>query len=395
MGVKYAVIGASAAGVSAVREILTVDSDADITIFSEEDRYPYYRPMLSEFIADKDVQSRSSFFLNKEEWYDNPAITWRPGVAINEINRSEKILNASDGKSYSYDRAVLAVGSRPFIPLSEKPDFKQVFSLRTYDDAVKISNKASESGSAVVIGGGLLGLEAAYSLSRLGLKVIILELAGRLMQAQLDEGGSDFLLDIVHESGVEVMLSDSIETVDRKDGTLMLNLNSGKKIETDMLVVSAGVRPDTELADMCGLEVNKGIVVDSFMATSDPDIFACGDPAEFQGNLTPLWMPAVKKGRIAGSNAAGEKIEYQDEIYPVALSTFGVKLFCAGNPSGHDGPENGNILNRKDSSYKSINFSDNNISGFVTIGDTADSQKLLKHLKSGSGYDDLKKEGLF
>lgn len=391
MSVKYVIIGASAAGTAAAKEILSADPDGNIIIFSKEDRYPYYRPMLSEFIADRDVESKSSFQLNKQEWYENPAITFMPGVSVTGIDRDNRKVSASDGENYSFDKLIIAAGSNPLIPIKEQPDFRRIFSLRTYDDAERISDAASKSKRASVIGGGLLGLEAAYSLKKLGLEVVIIELAEQLMAAQLDKGGADFLLNVVKSRGVDVVLGDSVGEVDNKKDGLELSLKSGDKIESDILVISAGVRPDVELAENCGLEINSGVVVDDRMTTSDPDIFACGDLAEYSGKLTPLWMAAMKKGRIAGANAAGKKLEYTEEDYPVALSTFDIKLFSAGAPSAEEADS---VVKTNDSAYSSVFFSEGRMTGFVQIGDTGEAQKFLKHLKSGSEHHDLKEEGL-
>jgi len=271
---KYVIIGASAAGISAAKEIRAVDESGSITVISDDSREPYFRPLLSELIADPEIEKKNGFNINKPEWYKDNAITLMLNEKAAGIDTQTKTIRLASGGDIQYDKLIIAVGSFPFVPPVLQNINGAVFTLRSYANAVNIRDKASGSSSAVVVGGGLLGLEAAYSLKKMGLAVVIVELAERIMPLQLDLGGSAYLASLITSRGIDLKLCDSIEAVSSSGTAFKVRLSSGAEVFTDMIVISAGVRPNLELPADCGLSMNRGLMVDRFMRTSNPDIYA-------------------------------------------------------------------------------------------------------------------------
>jgi NAD(P)H-nitrite reductase large subunit len=391
---KYVIIGASAAGISAAKEIRAIDESGSITVVSDDSREPYFRPLLSELIADPEIEKKNGFNINRPEWYKDNSVTLLLNEKAAGIDSLTKTIRLASGGDIQYDRLIIAAGSSPFVPPVLQNSDGAVYTLRSYADALNIREKASGSSAAVVVGGGLLGLETAYSLKKMGLSVAIVELAERIMPLQLDEGGSAFLAKLISSRGIDLRLCDSIESVSSSGTGFTVRLSSGSAVPADMIVVSAGVRPNLELPANCGLSMNRGLVVDRFMRTSNSDIYACGDLTEFNGKLMPLWMPAMKKGKVAGSNAAGRELEFADEDFPVAINTFETKIFSAGETSLHDGDQVHSVKVENESGYKRLIFRDNILRGFILIGDTSASQKYLSFLKKGSLKDEIESAGL-
>ena len=381
---KIVIIGSSAAGISAAKSIRKIDTECSIMIISKDRDKPYYRPYLTEYIGNKDVKSKSNFYLNPDEWHTENGIDLKLGTEIIEIDRKKKIVISISGNEYQYDKLILATGAYPFVPVKDalKKDF--VFAVRSLDDAENVENFASEIKSAVVIGGGLLGLEAAWSLAQREIGVTVIELADRLLPIQLDEEGSKFLSEVIASKGVEIITLAMTESVE-DDGTV--KLKDGKEFKTDMVLFCIGVRAETELAKTAGIETDRGIVVNEKMQTSDPDIYACGDASQF-GRGVPLWMPAVKQGSVAGINAAGGDAVFENEDYPAALNAFGIRLMSIGLTSGQN-LETYSEIDKK--SYRKLFFSDGKTVGGILINDPANTMKIMNAVKNSLNREEAEK----
>ncbi len=387
------VVGASAAGISAAREIRKLNDECTVTIISSETHNPYYRPFLTEYMGDLEVEKKGSFYLNKSEWYDENNVELRLGERVTEINLFDKSLKTDKGADLSWDRLILATGATPFVPMKGALSYENVFAVRTFDDAKAVFEALEGKKKAVVIGGGLLGLEAAHTLSKRGLDVEILEMSGRILPLQLDGEGSCYLEKAIEEAGVKLRLSDVAESFSGDGRVNSVKLKSGEEIEADLVIFSIGVRPDISLAEGCRLETNRGIIVNERMETSHPGVYACGDAAEF--NRTPaLWMPAMKQGRVAGLNAIGEDAVFQSDDYPAMLNAFDTKVYSTGDissESSHDGLITMKAEVKDEGIYKKLFFRNEKLVGGILIGDIKKSMAMLKAINGGSGIGEAYK----
>ncbi|MFO7735532.1 MAG: FAD-dependent oxidoreductase [bacterium] len=393
MVVKYCIIGASAAGINAASEIRKNDSSGEIIVFSEENRLPYYRPYLSHYVGDESVMEKSNFHIKPESWYKENKIELRKDEKVEKIHTGEKILFTGKD-SYSCDKIIFATGSKPFVPVPGILEKTNVFSMRTMDDSVEIRKKAKKSSRVAVIGGGLLGLELADSLLSLNCHTTIIEMADRILPRQLDASCSSMFSEAVESKGAKIMFGTKATDFNGNEKIDSLTFSSGETLNFDMIVFSIGVRPEVTLAEESGLEVARAIVVNEKMETSVPDIYACGDCAQF-GREPLLWLPAVKQGRTAGANAAGMESIYKTSEYPAILSSFGTKIFSAGDicdPSDED------VSVKKKSEKEKMAvlfFKNKKLSGGVLMNNMALSQKLLKGIKEGFSIEKASAELLY
>lgn len=371
---KIIIVGSSAAGISAAKAARKADSECDITVISKDRAKPYYRPYLTEFIGDKSVENKSNFYLHPQNWYSENNIELKLGTEITGIDRAKKVVIDSSGSKYEYDKLILATGAVPFVPIKDVLEKDFVFAVRALEDARKVEQFSSKIKKAIVVGGGLLGLEAAWSLALRKLEVTVIELADRLLPIQLDNEGSKFLSEIIASKGVKIVTSAMTESVENNG---VVKLKDGKEFKTDMVLYGIGARAEITLAKKAGLETEKGIVVNEKMQTTDPDIFACGDVAQF-GRGIPLWVPALKQGEVAGTNAVGGNIIFAKEDSPAALNAFGIRLISIGET----GEELSNYSKTDEQSYRKLFFKDGKTVGGILINDSANTMKVLNAVKN-------------
>jgi NAD(P)H-nitrite reductase large subunit len=384
------IVGASASGISAAREIRKNSQDINIKIFSEENFLPYYRPYLTEYIANKSVTQKSNFFLNPESWYSENRIELFKGVSVTEILPDKKKVKCSDDSEHDYGSLILANGSRCFAPSPEAMLKSNVFTIKTIADADRVFNCAEKSKKVALIGGGPLGLEAAYSLLKLNISVTVIERGARILPRMLDQEGSAKYDAIMKANGVKVIYNASIDSIEGQETATAVKLSGGEKIEADMIIYSAGVIPDVKLASNCGIKTGKGIIVDEKMQTSHKDIFACGDSSEFNGRLNAFWMRAVRQGKTAGSNAAGIVDVFSEEDSPALLNSFGTSVLSCG----FIGDENSGIevtgfklFDDDKKIYKKLFFTENRLAGAFIIGDAKLTGKIMQAVKNKVDYD--------
>ena len=386
------IIGASAAGISAAREIRNVDSEVPIMVFTEETHLPYYRPFLTECIGDDSVEKRSNFYLNPEKWYGEKNVTLHLGKKFVRIDAASGLVESSSGEKQRYRKLILANGSSPFIPIKDAMSKKHVYSVRTLADARAVNERTKEDGRAIVIGGGLLGLEAAYSLSKKGMSVTVVEVGDRILPRQLDTECSAILQNIITRTSVKLLTGKSVESITGGDAATGVKLASGENLPAGLVIFSIGVRPNVDLAKSCGAEVNRAVVVNGRMETSVPGVYACGDVAEFNGKNIALWMPAMKQGKVAGSNAAGREALFADDLYPALLNSFGTKIFSLGDfcNERREGEYRVHVTRDADRErYRKLYFVNDRMVGVILIGDISESGKLTAAIKNGATYNDM------
>ena len=375
------VVGTSSAGLAAVEKARKIRPEAGIACFSEEPESLYYRPMLTELMGNLAVREKPAFTLKKPEWFSEQGIDLFLGTEVTALDPAARTLTTRDGATCTWGACVLATGSVPFVPLPAALGLPGVFTCRSLDDARRIHEAARTARRVVVIGGGLLGLEAAHFLNDGARKITVVELMPRILPRQLDQVVSAWYAARIAAAGVELRLGTQVKEVRAVDGALVVDTGAGE-LPADVVLFSIGVRPRVELAKAAGLTVNRGIVVDEHLQTSAPGVFACGDAAEVGGQVLALWMPAMRMGQVAGQNAvtaghnavAGPEATFTPTLPPAALAAFSTRIFSVGQL------ERGEVLERRtgDDTGARLYFENDVLTGAVLWGDTAKGMALSK-----------------
>ena len=325
----YVIVGNGVAGVTAAQSIVRADPSAEVHIFGAEP-YPYYRrPLLWEFIAGQIEQDELIF--RPPEWYAQRGIHLHLGVRATTLDPAAHRLTLADGSQADYDRALLATGGRPFVPPCEGTDKEGVFTLRTLDDARAIKAYAQQVATAVVIGGGLLGLETARALHTAGLDVTVVEFFPYLLPRQLDQEGAQVLQSLLEAQGLQVITGGTTEAVLGDVCADCIRLKDLRIVGGDLVLFSTGIRSEVSLAQEAGLEVNRGIVVDGHLQTSAEDIFSAGDAAEFDGRVYGIIPPTIEQARVAAANmVAPGSATYTGTLPTTTLKVAGAELTSLG-----------------------------------------------------------------
>ncbi len=318
---RYFILGGGVAALSAAKAIRENDPSGLIVMLTSEEALPYARTMLTKQLM-TDV-SAADLALESAAWYDAPGREIIPltGRKVQSIDTERKTVTLVGGLVFPYDKLVYALGARCFIPPFEGSDSDRVVAIRTAEDAARVRELAKTAKNAAVIGGGVLGLEAAWALHQAGIAVSVVEFAPRLMPRQLDEWESARVAQAIEASGTKLYLSASAASYDGH----ALTLQDGRTIPADMVIVSAGVRANAEIAAAAGIRVERKIIVDARMQTSAPDVYAAGDCAEHEVSYA-LWAEASEMGRVAGINAAGGQAEYKVVPRRMHFSGFGIEI---------------------------------------------------------------------
>ena len=376
---NYVIIGNGVAGTTAAENIRKMDNEGKITIVTEEDLPFYYRIRLNEYISgDIDEQD---LIAKEDQWYRDRNIDLRLMTRIRGTERQEKFIITENKERLVYDRLLIATGSHSFIPPIKGSDKKGVFALRTIKDARSISAYARESEDVVLIGGGLLGLEAGNALRKLGKRVTVVEFFPRLLPRQLDVGGAKRLQKIMERMGFSFRLGAKTQEITGDDNANGVVLEGGETLHAEMVIISAGVRPNIEMAESLGLDNDKGIKVDERLQTNQPDIYAAGDVAEFRGMPYGIWPAAMEQGKIAGVNMAGGSEVYKGTTMANTLKVVGIDLASAGNIDAEDELEPRITTDEK--AYKKIVIENNRIIGCIMLGETKGFNKITKAISEG------------
>lgn len=383
---KFVIIGGGVAAMTAANTIRQRNEVASITMISSESSYPYYRPSLSDLIV-HDLADEE-FNLNAKEWYSNHNIHLLLNSTVTTLNADERTLVLENGETIAYDKLILATGSSNFIPPIKNADALGVFSIKYKTDALALREYAQHKKSAVIIGGGVLGLEAADALQELGLKVTIVEVSDRLMKTQLDSDASNFIQHILSQRGIEIRTEAKVEEILTNDQTVVGVKLANETLNTDVVVISAGVRANTQLASQANLEVNRGIVVNDRMQTSNPNIYACGDVAEFEGISTNLWSPAIEQAKVAGSNAVGDSKTFQNVCEPLSLVAFDTEVFAVGKYPNENLDTFQTLVdkNPETGQFKKLYFKDNQLIYGILFKDISKASVLLNGVRNKDNY---------
>jgi nitrite reductase (NADH) large subunit len=382
----YLIIGNGVAGTTAAENIRKVDKTGKITVVTEESTPFYYRMRLPEFISGDLTEDKLSG--KKDQWYKDQGIDLRLKTRIQSADIGKKVVTTQDNSEIPYDRLLIATGSRSFIPPMKGADKKGVFALRTIQDARDIVAWAKNIQKVVLIGGGLLGLEAGNALRKLGKTLMVVEFFPRLLPRQLDVAGGGRLQKIMEGMGFSFRLGAKTQEIKGEDRVSGVLLEGGELLEAEMVIVSAGVRPSLELAKALNLDHDKGVKVDEQMRTSQPGIYAAGDVAEFKGIPYGIWTAATEQGQIAGTNMAGGNALYKGTVMANTLKVVGIDLASAGNIDAENKLESKVLTDEK--VYRKIVLENDQIVGCIMLGDTKGFQKITKMMSEKQNVSQIK-----
>lgn len=376
------IIGNGISGITAADAARQNNAKISITVISNEIYPTYYRLRLCELLG-KDDDDYSKIFLYSSKWYDERKIETVLGKKAVSILADEKKLLLDTGENISYGKLIISCGSSsnfPDIPGNKK---KGVAALWSLNDVIGIRQMVKPSSRVVISGGGLLGLETAYQLSQKGVNVSIVEFSPHLLSKQLDKSGSLLFEKKVKSLGIDLYLGTHAVSINGNDSVEEIVLDNGDSIKADFIIFTAGVKPNTYLAGNSGIEVNRGIVVDKRMLTSNPEIYACGDVAEFEGYMSGQWISAINQGKVAGTNASGGNIEYANEYSPYFLNTMGMKLYSIGDVGKkgkvYDIIEESNLENYE---YQKLYFEEGKCTGGILMGNVKNFSIISNFIKN-------------
>jgi len=375
------VVGNGMAGVACLEQILKHSPKFRVTVFGDETHANYNRILLSSVLAGE--RSADDIMINPLAWYQQNHVALRLGVRITDIDPARRTITGDDGSTAHYDKLLLATGSTAWIPPIEGVDKENVFTFRNLNDTRGLVHAAGKGVRAVVIGGGLLGLEAARGLQLQGCDVTVVHLMDTLMNMQLDASGGQYLARKMEQLGVRVMTGRKTERLLGNGHVQGVEFAGGEEIPAEIVVVAAGIRPNAELGRKAGLTVNRGIVVNDHMETSDPRIFAVGECVEHRGQVYGLVAPLFEQGKVLAATITGNKGPVFQSWKPAAkLKIMGVDVFSAGTFEEGDGTE---VVRYEDSTlgvYKKLLVRNSRLAGVVLVGDAADSNRYMEWLRS-------------
>ena len=384
---RVVVVGAGMAGMAAVEAALEHGSDARFTLVGREDDLPYNRVGLSQLLAG--ALSEQSVQLRPEHWFADRGIDVRRGSAARAIAPADRELELDGGDRVPYDDLVLATGSVARMPPITGLGRRGVFRFRSLADTRRILDAARSARTAVVIGGGLLGLEAARALRERGARVTVVHLADRLMELQLDLLGARLLARAITGLGVDVRVGARTEAIAGNGRVEAVELAGGETLEADMVVVATGVLPDVELARDAGLEVERGVLVDDSGRTSAPGVWAVGECAEHRGMTYGLWAPLLEQARVVGAALAGRPAAFHGAVPATTLKVAGVDLFCAGSAAEpQEDCEEVIALDSRHARYRKLVLRDGRLVGATLLGDLSDARALRELIADGGVVPD-------
>ena len=385
----YVILGNGIAGLQAAAAIRERDKTGDIVMISEEQYRTYNRPMLTKSImAELDEEQIA---VQDASWYEENHIQLVLGKEVTEIQPETHTVILEDGSQFLYTKLIYAAGARCFVPPINGAGKKGVVAIRGLKDVKEIETMLPSVKHVIVIGGGVLGLEAAWELKKSKCDVTVLEAAPMLMGRQLDEPAAELLKKIAKEQGIDIHTGAQVVEFTGEDRVSSVLLDDGREFPAELVIISAGVRANTAVIEKSGVKTEKAVVVNERMETSAADIYACGDCAEFEGINYAIWPEASEQGRIAGANASGDELVYQEVSSGLSFHGMKTALFAAG-----DNGKNPNLIYKtvefKDMGkkhYQKLYFLNNRLCGVILIGDVSRMAELTEALEKRASYKEV------
>ncbi len=392
---RLVLVGNGMAGMRALEELLKLAPDLyEITVFGAEPHGNYNRILLSPVLAGE--KTLDEIMLNDEAWYAERGITLHKGKPVVEIDRARRIVRAADGTEASYDRLLLATGSVPIVIPVPGNELEGVVTFRDVADVERMVAAAGEGRRAVVIGGGLLGLEAAYGLLKRGMDVTVVHLLDTLMEKQLDTTAAGMLKRALEEKGLKFLMEHQTEAILGERRVEGVRFANGLEVPADLVVMAVGIRPNVELARRAGLHCERGIVVGDTMQTYDPRIYAVGECVQHRGVTYGLVAPLFEQAKVAANHLARIGIaRYEGSLVSTKLKVTGIDLFSAGDFLGGEGTESLLLQDPGRGIYKKLVLRDERIVGCVLYGDTLDGAWYFQLMRDGTDVSQMRAQLLF
>jgi nitrite reductase (NADH) large subunit len=386
---RLVVVGNGMAGVAAVEEIAAKPRPPRMIVFGEEPHPGYNRIALSDVLAS--AKSAADAITNPREWYRALGVELHTGTRIARIDRRQRLVIDDKGIPHAYDRLLLATGSEPFLPAIHGLDKAGVFTFRTLDDTEAMIRWAGRHAHAVVVGGGLLGLEAARGLTNRGMVVTVVHLAEHLMEQQLDAGAGAMLQRRIERMGIRVRVGCTVTEALGDERVSRVRLSTGDELAADLLLITAGIRPNARLAREAGIAVNRGVVVDDAMATSAEDVWAVGECVEHDGRTYGLVAPLIEQAKVAADAIAGEgRLRYAGSMPSARLKVAGVQLVSMGRVRERAEGDRVFLMSDADAeTYRKVLVSDHRVTGAVFLGDETGAQAVADLLASGADASEV------
>jgi nitrite reductase (NADH) large subunit len=378
---QLTIIGNGMAGVACLENILTHKRKFDITIFGDETHANYNRILLSSVLAGE--READEITINGLDWYQKNGIGLRLGTRVVDVNTKLRTITGDDGSVTRFDKLIFATGSSAFIPPMEGVQRRNVFTFRNLDDTHAMLRAAGTGKRAVVIGGGLLGLEAARGLQLRGCDVTVVHLLDMLMERQLDSTAGEFLKRKVEDIGVRVLCGRTTRAILGRDEVEAVEFVDGERIAADLVVIAAGIRPNADLARRAGIRCGRGIIVNDYMETSDPRVFAVGECTEHRGETFGLVSPLLDQGKVLAATISGNREPRFEGWKPAAkLKIMGIDVFSAGEYQETPGTDVVRYEDEGSGVYKKLLVRGNRLAGVVLVGDAADSNRYMDWLRT-------------
>ncbi|MDH5546104.1 MAG: nitrite reductase large subunit NirB [Gammaproteobacteria bacterium] len=392
---KLVLIGNGMAGMRTVEELLKIAPDMyDITVFGAEPYGNYNRILLSPVLAGE--KTIDDIMLNSEQWYTDNAVKLHKGKQVSKIDRRNKYVYTEDGIQEKYDRLLLATGSNPFIIPVPGGNLSGVISFRDIHDVNVMLDASKTFKHAVVIGGGLLGLEAANGLMLQGMSVTVVHLTDTLMERQLDQVSGKMLQKSLEERGLHFLMAHQTEAIIGEDKVKAVRFSNGLEIAADLVVMAVGIRPNDTLAKSAGIYCERGIVVNDTMQTYDPSIYAVGECVQHRGVAYGLVAPLFEQAKVAANHIAKYGIgRYEGSVTSTKLKVTGIDLFSAGDFHGDDTTEDIVMKDVARGVYKKLVLKENKIHGAVMYGDTVDGAWYFQLLRDQTDVSDFRESLMF
>jgi len=389
------VVGNGMAGMRTVEELLALDAGMyDITVFGAEPRTNYNRILLSPVLAGE--KTADQIVLHPRSWYADRGITLHAGDPVLAIDRQRRIVRSRSGLEVRYDRLLLATGSQPFIVPMPGAALPGVVGFRDLDDVEQMLAAARRGGHAVVIGGGLLGLEAANGLQRRGMTVTVVHLAAGLLNQQLDGAASLLLKAALEGRGLRILLGAQTAAILGADKVQGIRFADGAELAADLVVMAAGVRPNVALARAAGLHVERAIVVDDTLQSFDPRVYAVGECVQHRKATFGLVAPIWDQARVCAAHLAGlGHRRYVQQATATKLKVTGIDLYSAGDIVGGPGTEDLVLRDRRAGVYKRLVLAGSRLSGAVLYGDVSDGAWYFDLIQRGADVSALRERLLF
>ncbi|KRT55225.1 assimilatory nitrite reductase (NAD(P)H) large subunit precursor [endosymbiont of Ridgeia piscesae] len=393
---KLVLIGNGMAGIRTLEELLKLEEAGryEISVFGDEPHPNYNRIMLSPVLAGEKMFDE--IVLNNREWYTENGITLHAGDPVVEIDRVARQVKSASGKSVAYDRLLIATGSTPFIIPVPGADLHGVIGFRDIKDVEIMLEIAASHEKAVVIGGGLLGLEAANGLMKNGMDVTVVHLMDTLMERQLDKPAANLLKASLEQKGLKFLMEAQTEAILGDERVTGVKFADGSAVEADLVVMAVGIRPNIELAQQAGIHCERGIVVNDTMQTFDPKIYSVGECVQHRGNCYGLVAPLFEQAKVCANHLAQLGYgRYEGSVTSTKLKVTGIDLFSVGEFNEEEGDETLVLQDAAQGVYKKLVIRDNRIKGAVMYGDTMDGTWYFQLLREATDISSLRSTILF